>query len=125
MLCAVVVRELNKHDNAKGARATDALLNYETGSHKPCPVLPNSGRCMHMASCLTLPQLCMCAEIELLGWRHSVCFHFPALTSLDPCGCSDAVMYFNNEALERSNFAKAVDDYLGIEYQVCLCFIFY
>lgn len=37
-----------------------------------------------------------------------------------PFGCPDAVKYFNNEALERSNFAKAIDDYQGIEYKVCL-----
>lgn len=52
-----------------------------------------------------------------------MCFHFPALTSFDPCCSFDAVKYFNNEALERSNFAKAVDLYLGTEYKVCLCFV--
>ena len=48
---------------------------------------------------------------------------FPALTSINLCGCSDAVKYFNNEALERSNFAEAVNIYQRTEYKVCLCFI--
>ncbi|KAK9823014.1 hypothetical protein WJX81_007044 [Elliptochloris bilobata] len=51
-------RDLNKYDNAKGARVTDALLNYET------------------------------------------------------------VKYFNNETLERDNFAKAIDDYQRVEYKL-------
>ena len=46
-------RELNKLDNAKGARVTDALLNYETGG-PPCkPVLSRVGSRAALS-----PQLC-------------------------------------------------------------------
>lgn len=31
--------------------------------------------------------------------------------------CYGAVKYFNNEQLERRNFAKAIDDYQQIEYK--------
>jgi len=51
-------RDMNAKDNAKGARATDALLNYET------------------------------------------------------------VKYFNNEALEKSNFDAAIQDYQVVEYKL-------
>ena len=34
--------------------------------------------------------------------------------------CCGAVKYFNNEELERSNFAKAINDYQRVEFQ-CVC----
>ncbi len=33
--------------------------------------------------------------------------------------CPGAVKYFNNETLERDNFAKAITDYQVVEYKVC------
>ena len=84
----VPCRDLNKLDNAKGAKATDGALYMQC--HKQLPQVTKRLRTQNMSFTAGTDAFILCAA-ALLNY--------------------ETVAYFCNQDLERTNYATAIADY--------------
>ena len=100
---------MNKKDNAKSARVTDALLNYGV---QPLCMAPR----MPAIPCSAALHVALCSASRPCALRRAR--RQAAAQMRRPAPHAETVKYFNNEALEVANLGVAVSEYQDIEFKL-------